>query len=74
MDTPDSDLLRPSAVRSLSVEYALAASEILIDARLVAHWQAPEAELEAEFSRRHDWPVDRAARYLIDLRQALSQT
>ena len=69
----DGDPLRPRDVSSLSAEYALAASEVLIDARLVERWLAPEAELQAELSRRHDWPADRAARYLTDLRRALSQ-
>lgn len=39
-----------------------------MDARLVEHWHAPEAELQQEFMRRHNWTVDRAARFA--LRQA----
>jgi hypothetical protein len=49
----------------------LARSDVLIDARLVERWQAPEAELQDELSRRHEWPADRTARYLTDLRRTL---
>jgi hypothetical protein len=65
--------LRPRNVSRLSVRYELPASEVLIDARLVERWQAPEAELQDELSRRHEWPGDQAARYLSDLRRALRQ-
>lgn len=65
--------LRSRDVSSLSVRYQLMESAVLIDARLAELWQAPEAELEDELSRRHDWPGDQAVRYLADLRRALTE-
>ena len=43
---PDGDPLCPPDISNLAGAYALAASEVLIDARLVEHWHAPEAELQ----------------------------
>jgi hypothetical protein len=64
----------PRDVGSLSVRYELAESEVLIDARLVELWQAPEPELQDELSRRHHWSGDRAVRHLADLRRAFERT
>ena len=65
--------LRSRDVSSLSVRYQLMESAVLIDARLVELWQAPEAELEDELSRRHEWSGDQAVRYVADLRRALTE-
>jgi hypothetical protein len=54
----------------LAVEYQLARSAVIIDARLVERWEAPEIAQQDELSRRHQWPADRAAHYLDDLRRA----
>jgi hypothetical protein len=67
------DPLLPDDVSTLSLRYEVARSDVLIDARLVEHWQAPEPELREELSRRHQWPRDRGARYLLDLRHALGR-
>jgi hypothetical protein len=72
MREPRGNPLRSHDVSRLRVLYELASSEVLIDARLVEHWQAPEAELQDELGRRHGWPGDRAAHYLADLRRALT--
>jgi hypothetical protein len=73
MREPRGNPLRSHDVSRLRALYELASSEVLIDARLVQHWQAPEAELQDELGRRHGWPGDRAANYLADLRHALRQ-
>jgi hypothetical protein len=73
MREPHGNPLRPRDVSRLRVQYELASSEVLIDARLLERWLAPEAELQDELGRRHGWPGDRAANYLADLRHALRQ-
>jgi hypothetical protein len=70
---PDGDPLAAESLSRLSSEYELAPSDVLIDARLVEHWQSPEVELREELGRRHEWTEDRAARFVADLRKALTE-
>jgi hypothetical protein len=73
MSHHDDNPLDAQSLSWLSAEYELAQSEIRIDARLMEHWQAAEAELHEELMRRHNWTADRAARFASDVRQALHQ-
>ena len=58
-------------LRALSSAYELNPSDVLIDARLVEHWQAPLDELYAELIRRHYWATGGAHAYVARLRRAL---
>jgi hypothetical protein len=55
---PHHNPLDAHCLSKLSVEFEPAPSEILIDGRLVEHWHAPEAELQLELMRRHNWTAD----------------
>ena len=58
-------------LRALSSAYALSTSDVLIDARLLEHWQAPIDELYAELMRRHHWAINGAQAYVAQLRRVL---
>jgi hypothetical protein len=58
-------------LRALSSAYELNPSDVLIDARLVEHWQAPPVELYAELMRRHHWASGVAQIYAAQLRGAV---
>ena len=67
------ELISEASARLISVGFSVSIEDVSADARFVAQWPGSNDDLLETIEIDHGWPAQTAARYLQNLRVALSR-